>query len=150
MAPNNAPQRTRSAVAELGGVGRCSRTMKAALLFLAILASVLSLGASAGSFEEPQFLRRHQAVITALDNAKLLASFKVTPKNTTKYKEPFILTDFPLDPDHLTVSIRYGRGSPHPASIADLHVGARIELTASITISGGMQVAEIVLLKDHK
>lgn len=124
--------------------------MKTTLLFHALLAWVLSMGASAQSYPEPQFLRRHQAVITALDNTKLLASFTVTPKNTTKYKEPFILTDYPLDPDHLNVAVRYGRGSTHPASVADLRVGALVELTASITLSNGKQIAEIILLREHK
>jgi len=124
--------------------------MKITLLFLAILAWVLSIQASAQSLPEPQFLRRHQAVITALDSTKLLASFKVTPKNTIKFKEPFTLTDYPLDPDHLTVSVRYGRGPTHRATIADLHVGAHIELTASISLSNGKQIAEIVLLQEHK
>jgi hypothetical protein len=117
------------------------------LTFLALVASVMAL---AQSSPEPQFLRRHEAVITALDMTKHRASFTVTPKNTTKFKEPFVLSDYYIDPDRLTVLVRYGRSTPSPANPADLRVGARIQLTASTTLSNGSIVSEIILLRDRK
>ena len=111
---------------------------------------VASVTALAQSSPEPQFLRRHEAVITALDTTKHRASFTVTPKNTTKFKEPFVLSDYSIDPDLLTALVRYGRGTPGPADPADLRVGARIQLAASTTLSNGAVVSEIILLRDRK
>ena len=119
------------------------------ILVQLILVFSLSLVAEAQSLPEPQFLRRHEAIITALDLTRHRASFTVTPKDK-KVKEPYLLSDYRIDPDHLTVLVKYGRGTPTAAPLADLQVGARIQLTASNTISGGAVVAEIILLRDRK